>query len=125
LAAHLSADHVLTRAQVAERLSVSLYTIDRWRKIGKGPRWFRVGWAAFYDQAEVERFPTGCSGQLPRVLRLICAHYDHLERAVPALAGGRADGPRSREGSFHKHIPSSLVCPWLATAEVIASSACL
>jgi predicted DNA-binding transcriptional regulator AlpA len=51
-----SADGVLTPTQLASRLGMSIQTIHRWRKEGKGPVWFKLGWSVFYKLDEVERW---------------------------------------------------------------------
>jgi len=48
-----------TSEQVAERLAVSLDTVRRWRSLGTGPRYSRLGpdgCAVRYRQADVEMF---------------------------------------------------------------------
>ena len=48
---------LLTEAQSAEYLGISLSTIRRWRKqSGKGPAFFRVDWLIRYHKAELDKF---------------------------------------------------------------------
>ncbi len=48
---------LLTEAQTADYLGISLSTIRRWRKkLGKGPAFFRVGDCLRYHLSELDKF---------------------------------------------------------------------
>ena len=51
---------LLNEHQVADRLNVSVATIRRWRLLGRGPRWIKLGQsrgsALRYRPADVEAF---------------------------------------------------------------------
>ena len=53
----------LIDTEVAEYLNLSVSTIRRWRLIGKGPRWFRIGGSVRYPHKElaeyVSKLPSG------------------------------------------------------------------
>ena len=36
-------DELLTEKDVAKLTGISVYTLQRWRRKGEGPQWFRVG----------------------------------------------------------------------------------
>jgi predicted DNA-binding transcriptional regulator AlpA len=42
--------------EVSERTTVPLETLKYWRKLGRGPRWYKLGGRVVYDDAEVERW---------------------------------------------------------------------
>lgn len=44
----------LTSAQVAAQLSRSVITLERWRRLRKGPPFYRVMGRVVYDQADVD-----------------------------------------------------------------------
>ena len=43
----------LTDVQVAEFLNVSISTVRRWRLLGGGPRWVRIGGSVRYPEADL------------------------------------------------------------------------
>jgi predicted site-specific integrase-resolvase len=47
---------LLTEAQVAERLQVSIQTMRRWRRESIGPPWHRAGRQIRYRPAEVDHW---------------------------------------------------------------------
>jgi len=49
---------LLTEAHTASRLGVSLPTLRRWRRYGKGPRHFRLGGIIRYRPEDVDAFIT-------------------------------------------------------------------
>lgn len=49
-------DRILSDAQVAERLGVSLFTVRAWRYRGMGPRFLKMGRAVRYRSQDVEAF---------------------------------------------------------------------
>lgn len=46
----------LTQNQLAERLSVSPRTLERWRWLGQGPRFLKLGGRVAYRIVDVEAF---------------------------------------------------------------------
>lgn len=44
----------LTAAQVADRLQVPVDTLRKWREVGKGPRYARIGRHVRYRLADVD-----------------------------------------------------------------------
>jgi hypothetical protein len=53
-------DVFLTRREAAEYLRKSVPTLERWAKLGIGPRWHRVGKSPLYPLAGLREF-TGAS----------------------------------------------------------------
>ncbi len=49
----------LTAAEVARILRISVATLRRWYRAGKGPRCYRVGDAVRYSRADVENYVLG------------------------------------------------------------------
>jgi predicted DNA-binding transcriptional regulator AlpA len=45
-----------TEKQLAERWNISVKAIQRWRVVGQGPRWVKLGAAVRYPLAEIERY---------------------------------------------------------------------
>lgn len=54
LAAHLT--DYLTSPQLAAVLDVHEMTLSRWRKVGMGPEWIKVGGRFRYPRAGVQRW---------------------------------------------------------------------
>jgi hypothetical protein len=52
-------DEYLTEDELAEQLQRTLRTIRRWRVIGEGPPWCRVGRHTFYRKAAVRAWLRG------------------------------------------------------------------
>lgn len=53
---------LMTAREVAQRLNVSLSTIERWRFQGQGPRPIRLpGRTIRYNRSEVEQIATGAA----------------------------------------------------------------
>ena len=48
--------HLLKENDAAERLSVEVATLRRWRWAGKGPRFLKIEGAVRYDSADLEVF---------------------------------------------------------------------
>jgi hypothetical protein len=46
----------LTEIQLAERWNITTKTLQNWRKIGKGPRYLKIGRAVRYPHELVEQF---------------------------------------------------------------------
>jgi hypothetical protein len=46
----------LTQGQLAERLSVSPRTLERWRWLGQGPKFLKLGGRVAYRVVDVEAF---------------------------------------------------------------------
>ena len=46
----------LTQKDLAERWNVSVRTLERWRSLGEGPRFLRLGRRIVYRHADVESF---------------------------------------------------------------------
>lgn len=51
-----TSDRILSDAQVAERLGVSLFTVRAWRYRRMGPRFLKMGRAVRYRSQDVEAF---------------------------------------------------------------------
>jgi predicted site-specific integrase-resolvase len=49
---------VLSEAESAERLGVSISTLRRWRKRGIGPKYFQLGGILRYRVADLDEFVT-------------------------------------------------------------------
>ena len=45
-----------TNRPAAEELGVSPYTLDKWRHLGVGPRYFKVGNRIFYRLEDLQAF---------------------------------------------------------------------
>jgi hypothetical protein len=45
--------------QAADFLNLKVTTLRRWRWLGKGPAFLKIGGAVRYDPAELERFVAG------------------------------------------------------------------
>ena len=48
--------HLLTESQVAERLNLRVATLRRWRWLGQGPRFIKIGAAVRYDPQELKEY---------------------------------------------------------------------
>jgi hypothetical protein len=46
----------LTEIQLAERWSITIKTLQYWRKVGKGPNYLKIGKAVRYPHELVEQF---------------------------------------------------------------------
>jgi len=62
-----TSERLLNERQVAERLTVSVATVRRWRLLGQGPRYIKVGSAVRYRAEDVAEWlnsrPTGGESQ--------------------------------------------------------------
>jgi predicted DNA-binding transcriptional regulator AlpA len=62
-------DQLLNETQVSERLQVSLACLRRWRLLGTGPQYVKVGTLVRYRPEAIENWidslPTGGSGRNP------------------------------------------------------------
>ena len=47
---------LITPKQLADLVGVAVSTLKKWRSIGCGPPWVRIGRRIFYDLAEVEKW---------------------------------------------------------------------
>jgi predicted DNA-binding transcriptional regulator AlpA len=58
----------LTEQQVADRLALSVKTLQRWRLLGQGPRFRKFGGAVRYSVVDIETWmastPSGGSGSV-------------------------------------------------------------
>jgi predicted DNA-binding transcriptional regulator AlpA len=52
----------LTDIQAAEWLNISVSTLRRWRLIGGGPRWVRIGSSIRYPSNDIEMFLSNAPG---------------------------------------------------------------
>jgi uncharacterized protein YjcR len=59
----------LSQAELAERLGVSVRTIEGWRSRGKGPRYLKMEGRIAYRVGDVERFETLCARDGRRLSR--------------------------------------------------------
>ena len=50
---------LLTAAQVADRFNVSIRSLERWRSIGYGPRYRKIGRKVGYATSDVEEWLDG------------------------------------------------------------------
>ncbi len=50
------ADELLTQKQLAQRWALSERTLERWRSIGEGPVYIKLGYTVRYRLADVEAF---------------------------------------------------------------------
>ena len=48
--------HLLTVKEAAERLSLSTHALDRWRRVGKGPKYVKIGYAVRYPVESIESY---------------------------------------------------------------------
>ena len=48
----------LNQAEVAQRWSVSHRTLERWRWIGQGPRFLKIGGRVIYRMEDIEAYET-------------------------------------------------------------------
>jgi DNA-binding transcriptional MerR regulator len=55
----MNATHLLTE-EVARRWKISARTLERWRYVGTGPTYRRIGGRVVYTVAEIERFEQSC-----------------------------------------------------------------
>jgi hypothetical protein len=46
----------ITQAELARRWSISPRTLERWRWIGEGPRFLKIGGRVLYSLCEIEAF---------------------------------------------------------------------
>jgi DNA-binding transcriptional MerR regulator len=46
----------LTNKPAAEELGVSPYTLDKWRHLGIGPRYYKIGNRVFYRREDLRDF---------------------------------------------------------------------
>ncbi len=46
----------ITQAELARRWSISPRTLERWRWIGEGPRFLKIGGRVIYSLDEIEAF---------------------------------------------------------------------
>jgi predicted DNA-binding transcriptional regulator AlpA len=64
-------DSLLNETQVSERLQVSLACLRKWRLLGRGPQYVKVGPLVRYRPEAVEQWveelPTGGNGRRPIV----------------------------------------------------------
>jgi excisionase family DNA binding protein len=47
---------LLRTTEAAERLGIAARTLEKWRSVGFGPRYLKVGGAVRYDAAELQRW---------------------------------------------------------------------
>lgn len=47
---------LITPQQLADLVGVAVSTLKKWRSIGGGPPWVRIGRRIFYDLVEVEKW---------------------------------------------------------------------
>ena len=50
---------LLTENEVAKRLSLTTNTLRKWRCLGKGPNFIKIGSAVRYEQEEITTFIEG------------------------------------------------------------------
>jgi len=49
----------ITQEQLAARWHLSPRTLEQWRWLGKGPRFFKIGARVLYDDDDIEDFEAG------------------------------------------------------------------
>ena len=47
---------LLTEIEVAKQLALTTHTLRKWRWLGKGPNFIKIGSAVRYDQEEITTF---------------------------------------------------------------------
>ena len=52
----LETDHLLHETEVGKILSVKVSTLRRWRWMGQGPRFIKIGAAVRYDPQELKEY---------------------------------------------------------------------
>ena len=53
---HCSAVRHLTQRELADRWRISARTLERWRWVGQGPSYLKIGGSVAYRMADVEAF---------------------------------------------------------------------
>ena len=55
----MNVTHLLTN-EVSDRWKISIRTLERWRYVGIGPKYRRIGGRVVYALEEIERFEQAC-----------------------------------------------------------------
>jgi hypothetical protein len=63
--AEIDPAELIPAKQAAELLHLRVQTLASWRSVGRGPRWFKIGRAAFYRLADIRSW-LAAQGQEPR-----------------------------------------------------------
>lgn len=83
----------LTQTELAKRWDISPRTLERWRVIGYGPNYTKIGHHVRYATGEIEQYEKDHS----RVSDVEGHSYTDLEPAIRAFAAGDIGEGRMRE----------------------------
>lgn len=83
----------LTQIELAQRWDISPRTLERWRVIGYGPNFTKIGHLVRYSVDEIEQYEKDHA----RISDVEGHSYVDLEPAIMALASGEISPGRMRE----------------------------
>jgi hypothetical protein len=49
-------DAFYTPKDLARRWGMSTRTLDRWRRVGQGPKYLKIGWLVFYRKTDIAEY---------------------------------------------------------------------
>lgn len=93
--------HCLNQKELARRWGISHRTLERWRYIGQGPAFLKLGGRVLYRLPDVEAFEQSQLQQAVRISEAV-ARVSQVPRrltADPARATGRTDAFRRTQRS--------------------------
>ena len=83
----------MTQTELAQRWDISPRTLERWRVVGYGPQFTKIGHAVRYSASEIEQYEKDRA----RTCDVEGHAYADLEPAIVALVNGNISPGRMRE----------------------------
>ena len=82
----------MTQAELAAFWQVSPRTLERWRALGTGPAWMRIGGRVLYRRTDVLAFEQAHTTGQPQARRALGAQVPQAQHHAPAGARGLRGG---------------------------------